>query len=113
CPADSVTHPLPACRRLGWAMNRVASKGLVSWLLTIAPRVGRFAHNGLNRFLAIQIQYNLQFAGECMEASSMGALLSIIYPLIAPIHNLICQLIWQGEAPSWLLRLHEALGIAG
>lgn len=43
----------------------------------------------------------------------MGTLLSLIYPIIAPIHNLICQIIWQGEAPGWLLSLHEALGVAG
>lgn len=43
----------------------------------------------------------------------MGALLSLVYPLIAPIHNLLCQFIWQGEAPAWLLSLHEALGVAG
>jgi hypothetical protein len=27
------------------------------------------------------------------------------------LHNLVCQLIWGGDAPEWLIRLHQLLGI--
>ncbi len=27
------------------------------------------------------------------------------------IHNLLCQLLFSGNAPEWLLKLHELLGI--
>lgn len=43
----------------------------------------------------------------------MAGLLSLIFPIIEPIHNLICQILWQGESPAWLTNLHELLGVAG
>jgi hypothetical protein len=27
------------------------------------------------------------------------------------IHNILCQLIWKGDAPEWLIWLHQLLGI--
>jgi len=26
------------------------------------------------------------------------------------LHSVLCQLIWSGNAPEWLLRLHERFG---
>jgi hypothetical protein len=26
------------------------------------------------------------------------------------LHNVLCQLIWGGDIPGWLLRLHERFG---
>lgn len=42
----------------------------------------------------------------------MSALLSIIFPIFQPLHDWLCSLLWQGEAPQWLLNLHALLGVA-